>query len=563
MEKRTLLAFALSAGFLLFYFNVILPMISPQPKLEPSEQENPEVSQPEKFVEKIVEIASDIPPPKKPAEEVIPEKNITIETDLFQIGWTNRGASMNYLVLKNYNRTVHGEESLELISMQDVIRPFMIELKLSREDKKLLIDNWKVVESDPPKRIVFQTDYKGVIVKKIFNFRPEDYAFDVTLEFSGTSPNDTISYVLYTNAGLNVTGKYARQYLNSIAALRKSDEEAVYLDRESYSLKELKREATKPIVWLGMESQYFAAILYPQKENLNLAWISMPLPGEERKNLSVALESHKFSIMSQTAVHDFLYFVGPKQPDILKNFKGMGILLDYGMFRWVSRPLLFIMHGFYKIIPNYGLAIIFLTLLVRLLLFPINIKQQSSMYKYQEKMQTLKPKLDSLKEKYKNNRQKQTKEMMRMYREEGISPLPMGGGCLTGFLLQMPVFLGLYRALQYTIELRQAPFMLWINDLSEPDLLISLGSIPLRILPLAFTGMMIFQQSMSPKSSDPQQAQQQKMMMWMMPVMFLFIFYSMPSGLTLYFVMSTGFGLIEQRFTKKRLKQEKEKNAKQ
>jgi YidC/Oxa1 family membrane protein insertase len=196
----------------------------------------------------------------------------------------------------------------------------------------------------------------------------------------------------------------------------------------------------------------------------------------------------------------------------------------------LTRLFVWLLRALYALIPNYGVAIILLTILVRVVTAPLTARQMRSM----KRMQGLQPRIKALQEKYADDRQQQSAEMMKIYKESGVNPL---GGCLP-ILLQFPVFVGLYYALQSSIELRQAPFFGWIQDLSAPETLFTIPGIdlPVRLLPVIMGGSMVLQQKLSPQpGADPAQ---QRMMMTIMPVMFTVLFYQFPSGLVLYWLVS-------------------------
>jgi len=206
-----------------------------------------------------------------------------------------------------------------------------------------------------------------------------------------------------------------------------------------------------------------------------------------------------------------------------------------GIMSWILRAS-------YFVIPNYGIAIVILTLIVRMALHPLSKKSQTSM----AKMQKLQPKVKELREKFKTDKQRQQQEMMKLYKEYGVNPL---GGCLP-MLLQLPIFIGLYNMLRNSIELRHACFVpWWVEDLSQPDAFFGV----VNVLPIFSVAIMFIQQRMQPKSGDPQQQQTQKIMGYMMPAFLGWIFYGMPSGLNLYFVVSMLVGVLEQRHIRKQL----------
>ncbi len=215
---------------------------------------------------------------------------------------------------------------------------------------------------------------------------------------------------------------------------------------------------------------------------------------------------------------------------------------------WVTpltRFFAWLLHELYVFIPNYGVVIILITVLVRLVTAPLLGRQMRSMKAMSTQMQSLKPKLDAIKEKYGDDRQKMSEETMKAYREAGVNPLGMLGGCLP-LLLQFPVFIGLFYALQSSIDLRQAPFFGWITDLSVPEALFTIPGLelPLRVLPLIMGATMFLQQKLTPQTSmDPAQ---QQMMMTIMPIMFTVLFYQFPSGLVLYWMVSNVLAIAHQ-----------------
>jgi YidC/Oxa1 family membrane protein insertase len=249
---------------------------------------------------------------------------------------------------------------------------------------------------------------------------------------------------------------------------------------------------------------------------------------------------------------DFTVFAGP-QDDALARAEGLGfldpVLEDrYGSMAWINHALLAVLRAFHAAFGNWGVAIILLTLLVRVLLFPLNRVQQSSMQRYSAVMQRLKPQLDELKAKHKNNMRKYNEEQMKLLKEHGVR-LPLGG-CLLMFL-QFPIWIALFQILRSSIELRHAPFAFWVHDLSQPDRMPFpwLGS--LNLLPILMAAAQILQMRMQPKPADESQAQMQRMMAWMMPGMMLFFLYGYPSGLALYIFTSSLFGILEYRLVKK------------
>ncbi len=223
----------------------------------------------------------------------------------------------------------------------------------------------------------------------------------------------------------------------------------------------------------------------------------------------------------------FRYFIGPKEYSELSQVEGMRGLIDYGTFKFFAYPLLELLRFFYRIFHNYGVAIILLTLVVRLLFYPLSLKSYRSM----KAMQKLQPQIQALKEKHKDDMARFNQEQMALFKLHKVNPM---GGCLP-MLVQLPVFFALYTVLQNSIELFHAPFFGWIHDLSDKD--------PFYVLPVLMGISMFFQQKMTPAAGlDPMQAK----MMLAMPVVFTFIMLNLPSGLTLYIFLSTLMGILQQ-----------------
>jgi YidC/Oxa1 family membrane protein insertase len=237
---------------------------------------------------------------------------------------------------------------------------------------------------------------------------------------------------------------------------------------------------------------------------------------------------------------EFRGFMGPKEMERLEAFGGGTVhAIDLG-WSWVqplTRIFSLILKMLYSVVGNYGIAIVILTIAVRVVTAPLTIKQMRSM----ERMRALSPKLKEIQAEFADDRQKQSEKTMALYKSEGVNPL---GGCLP-MLLQFPVFIGLFYALRSTIQLRQAPFFGWIDDLSVPESLFDIPvlNLPFRVLPLIMGASMVLQQRITPTQADPAQA---KMMMTVMPIMMTVIFYQFPSGLVLYWMVSNILAISHQ-----------------
>jgi len=284
---------------------------------------------------------------------------------------------------------------------------------------------------------------------------------------------------------------------------------------EKITLEERYQERLR---WTALTSKYFLAALIPRDPSAG----AIIRPSRKGK-AEVGLE---FSGRGQTSANAFILYAGPKQTNALKPYNvSLERAINFGWFNVIAVPLLKALLFFHSFTHNYGVAIILLTIIVKVLFYPLTGKSFQSM----RQMQQLQPKIKLLQERWKNDRQKMNEEMMALYREHKVNPL---GGCLP-ILFQMPVFIALYKVLYDAIELRHAPGLLWISDLSNRD-------IPLTIL---MGASMYFQQKLSPSMGDPRQA---KMMLYMMPIIFTIMFVNFPSGLVLYWLVNNLLSIGQQ-----------------
>lgn len=342
------------------------------------------------------------------------------------------------------------------------------------------------------------------------------------------------------------------------------------------------------IGFYGLVEKQFACVVIPQDEKLPVEAAGAdtlthllgmkPNPADEaafktqesrlEKEIAVKATRSQYSIApGQAVAQDYFIYAGPLWKELLENHPvyqkaNLGSLIDYPSWipgvRFLAILLTKLLLGFHVLFHSWGVSIILLTILVRAALHPLMVKQTKST----QKMQSLAPEVNKLKEKYQDkdgqmspeDQKKFQTEQMELWKKHGINPL----GCMGPMFLQLPIFLGLWNALRYAFELRQSSF-LWIRDLTEPDVIYRLpftlpfhGTNALCILPIIMLIVYLLQMKTMPKSVDPQQAEQAKMMQWMMPIMG-YMFYSLQSGLLLYYITSSVIGMLEQRWIKKRL----------
>ncbi len=328
------------------------------------------------------------------------------------------------------------------------------------------------------------------------------------------------------------------------------------------------------LTFVGMDCQFFSAVLMPQGDSAGNMDAMVPLrvgdveAGRENlTNTSFRVTSIARELAPGAALTDhFLLFAGPKRPPLLEQYN-LGDVLYYGWFYWVAKPMLQALHLFYGVLHNYGLAIILLTVLVRVCMFPMSRKQALGA----QKMQELQPEIKKIQEKYKKDMEARSKAQQELFRKHNYNPL---SGCLVLFI-QLPIFVGLYRSLMVDVELRDAPLIResvrWCSNLAAPDMLVNWSGLwnavmlpsvnggsgffglgpYFNILPIFTIVLFILQQKMfMPPPTDEQSAMQQKVMKYMMIFMGL-MFYKVASGLCIYFIASSLWGLAERKLLPK------------
>jgi len=303
-----------------------------------------------------------------------------------------------------------------------------------------------------------------------------------------------------------------------------------------FTIKDTKKTSGM-VKWIGFRNRYYAIFVKPESQAKGY---QTDFVNEKRLKLSIDHDDVAIN-PGEVFTYSAKIYVGPQDLKLLKSYKqgfeDIMVFSNFSPIDWVSKLILNVMHIIYKVIPNWGIAIILVSTLVFLAMYPLTFHGMKSM----KKMQAIQPKMAQLREQHKNNPQKMNKEVMELYKQYNVNPF---SGCLP-FLLQMPVFIALYQALWRSVEFKGAPF-LWIKDLSEPDrLFVFAQNLPIignefNLLPLLMAVVMYFQQKISMKSmssADPNQVLQQKIMLVFFPIFLGFIFYKFSSGLSLYFTV--------------------------
>ncbi|HSA32623.1 MAG TPA: membrane protein insertase YidC [bacterium] len=386
------------------------------------------------------------------------------------------------------------------------------------------------VEEASGNAITFRYEQEGLIEWKTLRFSG-DYLLTVSKKVVNNSAAPINWRPALRYRSIHADDKIFSSYGKVFEFLVKTTGEGM---KEPSSGEKLKEETQgRQIQWAGVNYGFFLyAAVGKEQEALTVDGVI-----DSKQNLTVLTTAHdEFTIApGQTAEATFTIFLGPKEVRLLEQAgNDLRASASLGWFGFLAEPLLWILNFFYDFVKNYGIAIILLTILVKLLLWPLS----DASYKSMAKMKKLMPKVEDLKKKYKEDKETLNKEIMLLYQKEGVNPL---GGCLP-ILIQMPIYIALYSMLNNAVELYNAGFLpFWLIDLSEKD--------PYYILPVALGGFMFLQQKMTPTQMDNQQA---KIMLYVMPVMFAGFMLFLPAGLNLYILANTLLGILQQWLVTKR-----------
>ena len=377
----------------------------------------------------------------------------------------------------------------------------------------------------------------GINVDKIFTFTKGSYVVDVTFDIhNGSSARlEPHSYFQLLRNGHPPIGdpKFITTYTGP----------AVYTDKEKFhkiSFSDIEKDkATYPKQsndgWVAMIQLYFLSAWLPANDQPREFYAKKI--GDNLFDVGVILPVGMIEPGSDKRITVPLYAGPQEQKHLSQIAPGLNLAVDYGVLTVIAAPLFWILAFLHKWVQNWGVAIILLTILIKLAFYPLSAKSYRSM----AQMRVLGPKLQKLKEQYGDDRQRLHTAMMELYKTEKVNPL---GGCLP-VIVQIPVFIALYWALLNSVEMRQAPFMLWVHDLSAPD--------PYYILPIIMGLTMIIQTRLNPTPPDPIQAK----VMMIMPIAFSVFFFFFPAGLVLYWVVNNTLSIAQQWFVTRGVEQEK------
>jgi YidC/Oxa1 family membrane protein insertase len=522
MEKKTLLAIIISIAILLIWDLLVI-----QPRKDETPQEVTGVEEAAK-----PEITSPII--KIPGLESTPplisnEETIVAETPLYRATWDTKGGRLISVKLRKYKESMDKDAPLV-----EVIKTPMPTVNLNDEllDTELIYTSSQkgpLTSDEAPLKVTMSAQAaQGITIHKIYTLDPKKY----TIEYLSVIENTT-NESMTLRASMQLDDLYplddkGKRYIFEGPVLLNGKR------LEEFKISKVKkvgayREFSGEIKWFGFEDKYFIKAVIPKnpvETTLNIKRIDDNLIRLHYESLPAVIEP------GSQYVNDYLIFIGPKELETLKT-SGYGLkkALDFGFFDLIAKPMLVAMNWIYSFTHSYGWSIIILTIIIKILLYPLTLKSFTSM----KGLQKIQPLMKEIQAKYKDDKQKLNQEMMKLYSDHKINPM---GGCLP-MLLQIPILFALYRVFFSAIELRHTPFYIvgtWLPDLSAKD--------PYFITPILMGLSQFVMQKMTPSTGD---ATQQKVMLFM-PVFFTILFLSFPSGLVIYWLVSNVLSIAQQAY---------------
>ncbi len=539
MEKRALLAVLISVAILVLYQEVVLRYVYPPPTGEEQPAEAPEIAAtpPGPTAEQRPEAEPEIPAvATEKAQPAAAEHLITVDTPLYKAVFTSAGARLKSFQLKNYSTTVAATSPPQetVVPGRNGELPFGVELR----GQHVLADAGAAYASDSHDlslgagesgSLDFTWQAGAATIHKRFTFQGGRYEFSALVDVQRADQS-------FNEVGVSwaKTVDVPPQPGSEVVFDRAVFLEGRKLTEDTFAKLSAGKILAGNVGWSGYAGRHFLAAMIPVDSQNHRLWLKLRDQTVEEMIL--------FPLSGERTEHRLDVFVGPKDFDSLETVgHDLSRAVNLGWFGFIAVPLLHVLKFSHTLTGNYGIDIILLTIVIKVLFIPLTQRSFRSM----REMQKLQPQMTKIRERFKDTPEQMNKEIMELYRRHKVNPL---GGCLP-MVLQIPVFIGLYSALGNAVELRHAPFFLWINDLSAPDRL-GLVQLPfvqqpgIPVLTLLMGASMFVQQWMTPSAADP--AQQRVMMI--MPLMFTFMFVNFPSGLALYWLVNNLLTIAQQYY---------------
>ena len=466
---------------------------------------------------------------------------LLIDTDVVQASIDTRGGVLRSLKLKKYPTSLEQPDDwLELLHSQDD-SVYLVQSGLLNEQGQAPTHHsiyraeqaeYRLADGASELEVPLRWSQNGIDVVKTYRFRRGDYLIDVQHRVDNRSEQDWLGsqYRQIQRSRPLETSRLLYTYTGAVYYNEETKYEKV--DFDDMEDAQLKLDSTGG--WIAMIQHYFLSAWVPNQEEQNLIY-SIALSRNNPVSYAIGLRSQNLLVPAGgSSEFSSQLFVGPKIVNRLEEIApNLDLTVDYGVLTFLSKPLYWLLSWYHGFVGNWGVAIILLTLTVKAVFY----KLSETSYRSMAKMRKVSPRLKTLKERYGDDRQKMNQAMMELYKTEKINPM---SGCLP-ILVQIPVFIALYWALLESVDLRQAPFILWINDLSVMD--------PYFVLPILMGISMVVQQRLNPPPPDPIQAK----IMMALPFVFTVFFAFFPAGLVLYWVVNNVLSIAQQWVITKRI----------
>lgn len=532
MDVRRLILFVVLSFSILFFWS------SWQERHAPQVAQQVEVNQPQPASvasanEKTFQLSSD--------------KRVTVETDVFKAEIDTMGGDIRRIELLKHHADYSNKEDLVLLDDRKsplvyVAQSGLIGKDLPTHKTVFTAETTSYQLKDNQNEVVVTLNAEnaeGVKVTKTYTFTRGSYAVKVGFKIDNAS-NAAIDPWIYYQIVHDSESNQGTKMMPTFTGA------AYFTDADKYKKVKFTEMAKEDLSknakdgWIGLVQHYFVS-----------AWI--PATNQAREFYTNKLGDKVFAIGAKSGLGMIApgaskevsadLYMGPQTHDeLVKTAPGLEYTVDYGWLTFIASPLFMVLSAINSLVHNWGVAIILLTILIKLAFYPLS----AAGYRNMAQMRELAPRLQSMKEKFGDDRQKMQQAMMELYKKEKINPM---GGCLP-ILIQIPVFISLYWMLLGSVEMRHAPFMLWIQDLSAPDTLFGslpewlplLGGMPIGLLPILMAATMLIQTKLNPKPTDPVQAK----VMLIMPIVFSIFFFFFPAGLVLYWLVNNILSIAQQ-----------------
>lgn len=459
-------------------------------------------------------------------------KTITVKTDFIQAEINTVGGDLRHLELLNHKDTDDSTKPFVLLQQQEQ-HTYMAQTGLLGSGLpthntlySTSLASYQLGEGKDSLEVRLQTtSTSGVIINKVFVFHRGSYQVDVGYEIDNRSkePFNSSAYFQLVRDTFEPTGasKFVPTYTGP--AVYTEQEKFQKVDFSSIEKNNTKYPKSTDNGWIGMLQHYFVAAWLPKEKSPREYFTRKLDNGLYSAGVIIPVETIAPGMTGKISMH---LYAGPAQSTLDKIAPGLGLTVDYGWLTILARPIFWSLIQIHGFVLNWGIAIIILTIIIKLIFFPLS----AASYRSMAKMRLVAPKLEKIKQQYGDDREKLNRAMMDLYKTEKINPL---GGCLP-VLIQIPVFIALYWSILASVEMRYAPFYGWITDLSRPD--------PYFVLPLIMGVSMLIQSKLNPTPPDPIQAK----LMQIMPVVFSVVFFFFPAGLVLYSVVNNVLSIAQQ-----------------